>query len=325
MRKINILFLSLALAAQTHAQRSELVKSYIETYKDLAISEMQRTGIPASITLAQGIYESTAGTSELVMQSNNHFGIKCKSDWTGESVKHDDDLKNECFRAYPSAADSYKDHSDFLRKGQRYAFLFEIDPTNYSAWAYGLKKAGYATSTKYPQALIKLIQNYNLQDYTLIALNKKENKSDVAAITTNSTSGGIAAANNIVIPEEAVKLSYPDGEFRINEVKVIFARKGISWLAIAKQYDVDLAKLFEYNEIPRAEILDKDQLVYLQRKNKFGSNEFHIVKEGETLHDIAQLEGIRLESLLEINGLRSDGFIEAGEQLSLKKTTKKTN
>src|SRR5690349_10770602 len=127
MRKINILFLFLALTAvKTYAQRSDLVKAYIENYKDLAISEMQRTGIPASITLAQGIYESTAGTSELVMQSNNHFGIKCKSDWTGESVKHDDDLKNECFRKYPSAVDSYKDHSDFLRKGQRYAFLFEI-------------------------------------------------------------------------------------------------------------------------------------------------------------------------------------------------------
>jgi len=327
MRKIKTLFFVLALGAlQCQAQRSDLVKTYIETYKDLAIAEMQRTGIPASITLAQGIYESTAGTSELVLQSNNHFGIKCKSDWTGESVKHDDDLKNECFRKYEKAEDSYKDHSDFLKKGTRYAFLFNLDPTNYTGWAYGLKKAGYATSSRYPQALIKLIETYDLQDYTLIALGKKNNDGIMtAAITTNGSGGGAASADEIVIPQEAVKLSYPEGEFRINEVKVILGKKGTSWLAIAKKYDVDLSKLFEYNEIPKADLLDKDQLVYLQRKNKYGSSEIHVVKEGESLHDVAQVEGIRMESLQEMNGLRSGGVIQAGEQLMLKKTTKKTN
>jgi flagellum-specific peptidoglycan hydrolase FlgJ len=159
------------------AQRPELVQTYINNYKDLAIAEMLRSGIPASITLAQGIYESTAGTSELVLSSNNHFGIKCNNTWTGESVKHDDDLRNECFRKYPCAEDSYKDHSDFLRYRPRYAFLFNIDPTDYKGWAKGLKKAGYATSPKYPQSLIKLIEDYNLQEYTLQALQQKENLS----------------------------------------------------------------------------------------------------------------------------------------------------
>lgn len=173
------------------AQRPELITAYISTYKDLAIAEMQRTGIPASITLAQGIFESTAGTSELVLASNNHFGIKCKDTWTGESVKHDDDLRQECFRKYPSAIDSYKDHSDFLRTRSHYAFLFKIDPLDYKSWAYGLKKAGYATNPRYPQALIKLIEDYHLNEYTLLALQPLK-KELIADSTTHSAPKGVS-------------------------------------------------------------------------------------------------------------------------------------
>lgn len=173
------------------AQRPELITAYISTYKDLAIAEMQRTGIPASITLAQGIFESTAGTSELVLASNNHFGIKCKDTWTGESVKHDDDLRQECFRKYPSAIDSYKDHSDFLRTRSHYAFLFKIDPLDYKSWAYGLKKAGYATNPRYPQALIKLIEDYHLNEYTLLALQPRK-KELIADSTTHSAPKGVS-------------------------------------------------------------------------------------------------------------------------------------
>lgn len=173
------------------AQRPELITAYISTYKDLAIAEMQRTGIPASITLAQGIFESTAGTSDLVLASNNHFGIKCKDTWTGESVKHDDDLRQECFRKYPSAIDSYKDHSDFLRTRSHYAFLFKIDPLDYKSWAYGLKKAGYATNPRYPQALIKLIEDYHLNEYTLLALQPLK-KELIADSTTHSAPKGVS-------------------------------------------------------------------------------------------------------------------------------------
>src|ERR1022692_3656457 len=139
------------------AQNAEDIVNYINAYKDIAISEMQRSGIPSAIILAQGIHETEAGTSELVRKSNNHFGIKCKDTWTGSVVYHEDDARGECFRSYGSPLDSYKDHSDFLRNSARYAFLFKIDPADYSSWAHGLKKAGYATNKKYPQILIKLI------------------------------------------------------------------------------------------------------------------------------------------------------------------------
>src|SRR4030095_3772712 len=174
MQKLKILFLLFALSAlkSSFAQQDPVVVEYINNYKELAIAEMQRTGIPASIKLAQGIHETSAGTSDLVRRSNNHFGLKCKTEWTGLSVKHTDDAPNECFRKYESSKDSYKDQSDYLKKSPRYATLFELDPTDYKAWAFGLKKAGYATNPKYSQVLIKLIEDYDLQDYTMIALGK---------------------------------------------------------------------------------------------------------------------------------------------------------
>ncbi len=147
-----------------------VVLNYIQAYSSIAVEEQIRTGIPAAITLAQGIHESGAGKGNLAMRSNNHFGIKCKSNWTGNTVTHDDDAKGECFRAYDNVASSYKDHSDFLKTGRHYAFLFEIPVTDYKGWANGLKKAGYATNPKYPILLIKLVENYNLEQFTESAL-----------------------------------------------------------------------------------------------------------------------------------------------------------
>jgi Mannosyl-glycoprotein endo-beta-N-acetylglucosaminidase/LysM domain len=307
-------FISMASAAQN----SEVVKSYINTYKDLAIAEMMRTGVPASITLAQGIHESTAGTSWLVQQSNNHFGIKCKANWTGESVKHDDDTRGECFRKYPLAEDSYKDHSNFLKNGKRYAFLFELDATDYQGWANGLKKAGYATNPKYPVVLIKLIEDYNLQDYTMIALGKLPDPSIASIVIEKNEEQPVVMTEEPVIKKEPA-VNYPEGRFLIHETKVIYAKKGTSFLAIAKEYDVDLSKLFEFNELPKIEEVDKDRLIYIQRKRKTGNNEFHIVQPGESLHDIAQLQAIRLESLAEYNWLKNYEMPAAGEQLNLKK------
>src|SRR5579871_5791991 len=144
------------------AQKPADIANYINAYKEVAINEMQRSGIPASIILAQGIHETEAGTSELVRKSNNHFGIKCKDTWTGSVVYHDDDERGECFRSYDKPEDSYKDHSDFLHASPRYAFLFKLDPMDYQGWAYGLKRAGYATNIRYSQILIKLIEDYKL-------------------------------------------------------------------------------------------------------------------------------------------------------------------
>ena len=175
------------ISVLAHSQKKESVINYINNYKNLAIEEMKRTGVPAAITLAQGIHESGAGCSELASMSNNHFGIKCKSNWTGETVSHDDDNKGECFRKYPTVVDSYRDHSDFLKNGQRYSFLFSLDPSDYSEWANGLKKAGYATNPKYSLALIKLIEDYNLQEFTAIALSKTaENDPSLLPVTVKS-------------------------------------------------------------------------------------------------------------------------------------------
>ncbi|MBC7873741.1 MAG: glucosaminidase domain-containing protein, partial [Ferruginibacter sp.] len=262
-----------------------------------------------------------AGTSKLVTASNNHFGIKCKSNWTGESVKHDDDAKGECFRKYSLAEESYKDHSDFLKNGQRYAFLFTLDPTDYEGWANGLKKAGYATNPKYPQVLIKLIEDYGLQDFTYVALGRSTGKEtdpgsgdEAGKVKTGITD----SEKEEPVAEKRNQQSFPAGEFKIHDTKVVFVKKGTSFLSIAKEYDVDLSKIFDFNEISRAEISGKDQLIYLQRKRKTGSNEFHTVQAGETLHDIAQQEAIRLESLRELNWLKKEESPAIGERLHLR-------
>ena len=304
------------------AQDATIIKEYIEKYKELAIEEMKRTGVPASIKLAQGIHETMAGTSVLVQKSNNHFGIKCKSNWTGESVSHDDDARGECFRKYPSAEDSYKDHSNFLKNNQRYAGLFALDPLDYSGWANGLKKAGYATNPKYPQIIIRLIEDYDLQDYSLIALGKKEREEQVAATTPaegDSTARSSSTADTDQPQEDAPEtVNYPAGEFKINDTKVIYGKKGTPVLVIAQQYDVPLNRLFEFNEMVQVENLPEDQLVYLQRKRTRGHNEFHIVRAGETLRDISQAEAIRLESLLEYNQLKAHMRPAVGEKLYLR-------
>ena len=170
----------LAAMQRPVAQISASGVFYVNTYKALAMSEMQRSGIPAAIILAQGLHESQAGTSDLCKASNNHFGIKCRDDWKGGVVYHDDDARQECFRSYATAADSYRDHSEFLLHSSRYAFLFNLSPSDYEGWAYGLKKAGYATNVKYPQILIRLVKDYHLQQYTLIAMGKMKPEEEVA-------------------------------------------------------------------------------------------------------------------------------------------------
>lgn len=320
MRKMKSLFVVITsiVTLNSFAQKQEKVLDYINQYKELAIAEMQRTGVPASITLAQGIHESGAGASKLAMASNNHFGIKCKSNWTGESVKHDDDARGECFRKYPSSEDSYKDHSDFLKNGQRYAFLFSLDPTDYEGWSYGLKKAGYATNPKYPQVLIKLVEDYQLQEYTLIAMGKGSSPVNEEIVETENKDVEIIQISKTPIEATKIASNYPEGEFKINETRVVFVKKETSFLSIAKEYDIDLSRLFDFNDMTPAIEVEKDQLIYIQRKRKTGNEDFHIVNSNETLHGIAQLQAIRLESLLELNWLKRNEMPAIGERLNLK-------
>jgi hypothetical protein len=323
MKKHKLLstFLFALMSNLIFAQSSEIVRKYIETYKNVAIAEEIRTGVPAAITLAQGIHETGAGTSDLVLKSNNHFGIKCKGEWTGASVSHDDDAKGECFRKYEKPMDSYKDHSDFLKNRPYYVSLFNLDPTDYKGWAYGLKKAGYATNPKYAQILIKLIEDYDLQQYTVLALNGKfSDNGDVAfASNVKTESSEEAKINEPVIQKAVVKTyNYPSGVFKINETGVVFVKKGTAFLKVANDNDLSLSRLFEFNDMKPVDIAEKDQLIYLQRKRKIGTEEFHIVQEGETLYDIAQAEGIRIESLLEYNLLRKGMQPAVGEKLNLK-------
>jgi hypothetical protein len=302
---------------------------YVNTYKALAMVEEQRAGIPAAIILAQGLHESEAGTSELVKQSNNHFGIKCKDDWKGQVVYHDDDSRQECFRSYATAADSYRDHSDFLRRSGRYSFLFDLDPADYEGWAYGLKKAGYATNIKYSQILIKLIKDYNLQQYSLIATGKMRPEDEVVLVAPGG-SPVLAAAVVAPVVERAGPVSgavsgdvdslaamYPVGEFEINKTKVVYAKAGLSLLAIAGQYDIPLGRLLEFNDMKEQDVLEKGQLIFLQRKRRTGVVEYHLVKDGEGIYTICQAEGVRYQDLLEMNQLSPGLEPAAGERIYL--------
>jgi len=309
-----ILLLCLPLLPKAQEPANAAVLAYINAYRDLAVREMQRSGVPASIKLAQGILETEAGRSDLVLRSNNHFGIKCKSSWTGEKVYHDDDARGECFRKYSAAEDSWKDHSDYLRSQPRYASLFSLDPTDYKGWAHGLKRAGYATNPRYPQILIKYIETYGLNDYSEIALGRMAPKADMAisgpgaGVDANPVSGPKAGPQaeqaGSVAATPRPEPSYPSGEFRINDTRVIFAEAGSSMLSMATDKNIRLSWLIDFNDLPEGtDVLEKGQLIYLQRKRRHGQQEFHEVAAGETLHEISQREAIRLESLMSYNHL----------------------
>jgi LysM repeat protein len=296
------------------------VEQYIEQHKDFAIREMKRMGIPAAITLAQGILETESGNSVLVKKSNNHFGIKCKSTWTAEGVSHDDDAAGECFRSYKDAESSYRDHSNFLRGSERYAFLFKLDPRDYRGWAYGLKKAGYATNPRYPQILIKNIEENNLQQYTLAAVNEvpyfdaSKYKSDQEEKETEQS---ISDASQIINSSDN-RIQQFENRLNINGSTAISAQKGTSLLAIATENNIKLSKLLEYNDIEKDGLLEKDQLVFLEKKSEEGEKDFYIVQQDESLYDVAQKNGIRLQSLCKYNNLRPDDIVYLGTKLSLK-------
>ncbi|SJZ99626.1 Flagellum-specific peptidoglycan hydrolase FlgJ [Chitinophaga eiseniae] len=300
-------------------------QQYIAAYKSIAMEEMRRTGVPAAIKLAQGIVETQSGNGTLCLQSNNHFGIKCKNTWTGKTIRYDDDAAQECFRVYDNARDSYRDHSDFLRSNPRYSFLFRFDQEDYKSWAFGLKQAGYATNKTYPQQLIKIIEDYNLQQYSLIAMGKaapeqesyeekppvyagNNNRPDNRPPATRPQQGGYnkPAAGN-----------YPKGVFEINGRRVIFVKAGTSLIQLASKHNIRLSKLVRFNDLDNDNPPRKDMFIFLQKKAKSGNKEYHSVGNGETMHDIAQAEGIRLRWLRRRNKMHEGEEPAAGQRLSL--------
>ena len=339
---------SVLLMSRVFAQPSEKGINYMNAYKEIAINEMMRTGVPASITIAQGMLESQYGESNLSVQSNNHFGIKCKTEWTGKKVYHDDDSKGECFRVYNTVAESYKDHSDFLATRPYYTSLFQLDPLDYEAWARGLKKCGYATETDYPLMLIKIINDYNLNQLSLIAMQKKNAGSTVqestaaiskpdSIVNKSNTITSTVVENDIDTAEEAAikkeieamsaskktdsvkkKSEYPDSIFTINHTKVIYVHAGTALLSVANKYNISFERLLDFNDLEEQDILNADNLIFLEKKMKKGASDFHIVQTDETLYAICQKEGVRLDNIVEYNNLPKKSVVKTGQKILLR-------
>jgi LysM repeat protein len=312
---------SLQVTAQTLT-----TESYIQQYKELAIAEMRRTGVPAAIKLAQAILESQSGKSSLALTANNHFGIKCKTEWTGGRTYKDDDEKGECFRVYASAEQSFIDHSNFLKNRPYYASLFTLDPTDMEAWAYGLKKAGYATNKTYPQSLLKVIKDYQLEKYNSDALgNNYSPNSGSAILPAVIASKEIPAIDNINYPPPpsySNLSSFPKGIFTINRSKVFYAPAGTILQDLSVQFDILPEEIIAFNELPAIDKLNNPYLIFLEKKSKKGDKPFRIAQTGENWKDISQLEGIRLEQLLQYNQVNSPELpIQAGQKIWLQPGT----
>lgn len=276
-------------------------EQYIQQYKDVAIAEMKRSRIPASITLAQGILESGNGNSRLATEANNHFGIKCKKEWTGRTLYEDDDAPQECFRAYPTAEDSYRDHSDFLMKSSRYAFLFDLAPTDYKGWAEGLKKAGYATNPNYPQLLINFIEKHNLQQYDGGELNIQP-----------ALPAPVAEKKEEIKPVPA-----PAALKEWNNLPVTIAAKGESYAQIALRNDMMVWQIFKYNDIKRGANPKSGDTLYLKPKFNKGKVATYEVQFGDNMYRISQRFAIKLKSLYKLNKMEFGTEPMWGEVLNL--------
>ena len=262
------LFSSVCPAISQEAPNENIIK-YIEQYAALAVKEMERTGVPASIKIAQGIHETNAGKSDLVLKSNNHFGIKCKSSWTGEKVYHNDDEEGECFRKYDNATASYLDHSDYLKSQPRYAFLFDYDANDYAAWAWGLKKAGYATNPIYAQTLIKYIEAYHLNELNKFAENEEDQDlKNYLETIRNRPLDVVENSNKSIEPEEkyiSTKPAKEKSEKRIKVKKTHVVKKGESLYSLSKKYDTTVDVLKKVNHLKK-EALQVGQKIKIPKK-----------------------------------------------------------
>lgn len=291
-------------------------EDYIERYQDLAVKEMKRVGIPASITIAQGILESGSGNSQLARRSNNHFGIKCHGDWNGKKVYHDDDSRNECFRKYKTVYESYIDHSQFLVDKQRYSALFELKTTDYKGWAKGLKKAGYATDPKYAHRLIKIIEDYNLHELDSDKGRKRSAKTPV--VKGSSVSKGSRTDDFVINPYQTHEVE------RNNGVKYVAVQEGDTFEGITEEFGMRPWEIYHYNDLSQNAAIDEQRYLYISAKKgkAHAKHEFHVVKEGESLHYISQKYGIKLSKLCRFNNLKESGTVKEGERLNLRRKKK---
>lgn len=290
---------SLFLSAET----KYTAQQYIDKYADDAVVEMKRAGVPASITLAQGMLESGYGNSTLARKANNHFGIKCHSDWTGSTYTMDDDKRNECFRKYRSVRDSYEDHSDFLKGKKRYAALFELKITDYKGWAHGLRKAGYATNKKYAYLLIDLIERYDLNSYvkeehSKSKSQKKKKKDKVEEFEVNMEVSSIKVSDNFV--------------------KYILVEKGDTYYSISKKTGVPLKRIYKYNECSEQVVLKEGTRIYLQPKRRRGKQKQYVVDRELTVYDVSQMFGVKMKHLRKRNGWGPDHQLSIGELVVLR-------
>jgi len=278
---------------------------YFETYYEIAIHEMNRSGVPASITLAQGALESGDGNSTLAQNANNHFGIKCHDDWNGKKIYQDDDATNECFRKYQSVEESYQDHSDYLKAKSRYAFLFELDITDYRAWARGLKRAGYATSPTYSESLIRIIEEFGLQKYDRMGETAQGHQKRPVQSHRDVTSRTIMEKNR---------------------VKYVFAKPGDTYESLTSEFGKLDWEIPGYNDALAGDSLVPGQVVYIQpKRNKAeaGKN-VHVLKQDETLYTISQLYAIKLSRLCAMNSLNPGTRPAIGTTLQLRKALKRS-
>ena len=300
MKRILFSFLCMFVAFQTAISQTmtwnQRYQNYFDKYKDVAVEQMLKYRIPASITLAQGVLESAAGNSELATKANNHFGIKCNG-WTGRKSYHDDDARNECFRAYDSVYESYQDHSVFLTTSKRYSNLFQLKLTDYKGWARGLKACGYATSPTYATKLIEIIELYKLYQY------------DTAKHFDKFQAQQVKGGDSRQI-------------YAFNKNYYLKARRGDTFRSLAKEVDITYRKLARYNERDKNDVLEEGEIVWLKKKqNKAPKNykgRLHYVKNGESIYSISQLYGIKLKKLYKLNDLSPTYQIRVGDALRVR-------
>lgn len=348
MKQISLIVLLIAInisSVTAQSDKKDKVDAYIKKYRAMAIMEQKRSGVPASITLAQGIHETNAGASELAVNANNHFGIKCKKEWTGETYTYTDDRPDECFRKYSSDKESYKDHSDYLKNSKRYETLFALDLTDYKGWCHGLKRCGYATNPRYAQILIKTIEDNNLNEYTLAALSNnnpypleapapsekiytqkeivpvKDAPQAVAKTDTVAKKRTIVSDgdNKFIMIRNAEKPAYGQTVI-VNGLKAFYAPKDAGLLSDAIKYKMHYTKLLELNDLPDKP-LEADMFIYLEKKNTRGSSYYHVVRPNETMLQIAQMEGMQLKVLRQLNKLKENEEPVSGSLIHLQELT----
>jgi LysM repeat protein len=285
-------------------------EDYIKMYKDDAIKDMKKTGVPASITLAQGVFESESGNSDLAREAKNHFGIKCHNEWSGETFHKDDDERNECFRKYNSVLESYDDHSNFLRTRDRYAFLFQLDITDYKGWARGLKKAGYATNPEYADKIIKIIEDFNLNELDKGADNLPLFASADKTVKTTGKTG--------IQGNESEKIITASNKKAAGNLKYVVAEDGASYYSIASANQMMLWQILKYNDADKNDAPAPGEVVYLEPKHSKGKEQFHIVREGENMRYISQLYAVKMKKLYKYNHLAFDAKLQAGQKIALR-------